>query len=270
MNRRVGVGVAIGGLLPARAVGLIDPSNVRRRLIALALAGVVCGLFFASKSTAQADETAAGATYSALRNYVQQIGAEDIQPVGVRKTSEDDAFAALRDFARRIPDGRPTEIKSGQITVAEADNAFDALREFLQKQNGNQSTPAPAEIPKQPTTPTKPQQPEVAASYVGTKVCLGCHTSQATTFEHTLMGRLAEAGQAAMRILPWAGLGAREARRRAAASAASFRSARMTPAGRRKRTMQSVLAATSAVIGPIGTVACTRRAVSPAPIATPS
>ena len=193
MNRRVDVGVAIGGILPARPLGFIDPNNVRRRLIALALAGVVCGLFFASKSTAQADETAAGATYSGLRSYVQQIGAEDIQPVGVLKTGEGDALAALRDFARGLPDGRPTEIKSGQVKVA-ADNAFDALREFLQKQNGDQPIPAPAEIPKQSTTP-KPPQPEIAASSVGTKVCLGCHTSQATTFEHTLMGRLQKQGK---------------------------------------------------------------------------
>ncbi len=102
MNPWVGVGVAVRALLPVRAVGSIDPSNVRRRLIVLALAGVVFGLFFASKSTAQADETVAGASYSALRNYIQKISAEDIQPVGVLKTGEGDAFAALRDFARGL------------------------------------------------------------------------------------------------------------------------------------------------------------------------
>ncbi len=191
MNGSVSVGVIIGPRhLWARATASDDSTNFRRRLIALAIAALVYGSLFGSP-TARAEESVSGDAYSALRSYAREIGPENIQPAGVPKAG-DDAFAALRDFARQLPDGRPVEVKSGQIRVA-ADNAFDALREFLQKQNSDQSTPAPAETPKAPAA--KPQQPAVAASYVGTKVCLGCHTSQATTFDHTLMGRLAKQGK---------------------------------------------------------------------------
>jgi len=194
MSGSVSVGVIIGPPHRwARATASDDSTNFRRRLIALAIAALVYGSLCGSP-TARAEDSVSGDAYSALRSYARDIGSENIRPAGVPKAG-DDAVAALRDFARQLPDGRPVEVKSGQIKLA-ADNAFDALREFLQKQQDGQASPAPAEAPKTAApAAVKPEQPAVAANYVGTKVCLGCHTSQATTFEHTLMGRLAKQGK---------------------------------------------------------------------------
>jgi DmsE family decaheme c-type cytochrome len=193
MNGWVSVGLT-NSAVNRSVCGLDSRITVRKSLSTAAIAALVYGSLFGSPTARAEESSVSGSAYSTLRNYVQEIGPKDIQSVSVGKTDEDDAFAVLRDFARQLPDGQSTSVKSGHVRVA-ADNAFDALREFLQKQNGNQSTPAPAEIPKQPATSPKSHQSEVAAVSVGTKVCLGCHTSQATTFEHTLMGRLQKQGK---------------------------------------------------------------------------
>ena len=69
------------------------------------------------------------------------------------------------------------------------------------------------------------------------------------------------------RCLLWS---ARQLRPTVSAWVASFPIARTIPAERRNRTTPSASPATSAAREPSGRAACTRRAVSPAPIATPS
>jgi len=141
-----------------------------------------------------------------LRSYVQTLGAND------QNTNQDnnqdqaglagdaasaDSVATLRAYA----DGLAAEPaasdsphaankdavdKKDEVKVAEADNAFDALREFLDRHNPATPPPPP---PVRPAVPAV-ELPVIEATMVGSKVCLGCHASQADVFSHTLMGRL--------------------------------------------------------------------------------
>ena len=142
-----------------------------------------------------------------LRDYVQHIGAQrelntaartDIaSTASVHDQQGADVFADLRAFAERILNEAP-QPTGERLKVAEADNAFDALREFLQKHNG-------APPPEQPTAPARPpivapkapiaEPPLIVANNVGSNVCLGCHAAQADTFGYTLMGRLQKQGK---------------------------------------------------------------------------
>jgi len=159
---------------------------------AIILAILVCAV---ATSTGRAEPIVADSNpYTALRSYAEEVGL----PQNHTRTLQEDAdpvFAALRDFSARLPDARGESTSpSEQIKTAAADNAFDALREYLQK--GNQQAPTPSETPKKKAPESAaPEQPRVAVNYVGTKVCLGCHSSQATEFDHTLMGRLAKQGK---------------------------------------------------------------------------
>jgi DmsE family decaheme c-type cytochrome len=130
---------------------------------------------------------------SALSNYARQIGSEAPKPISLKAADiannqfDDQAYAALRAFAQRLGPTQTDSIKN-QPKLADADNALDALREFLQKG----SSTAPAEAPKAPAAAPKPKGPPVEAHFVGMKVCLGCHASQAESFSHTLMGRIGQ------------------------------------------------------------------------------
>ena len=142
------------------------------------------------------DSTLSSASFSALRDYAQSVATGPAANVAqatdrAKIDSDGGAYAALRVFAQGLDADRQRAAGS-PIKLAEADNAVDALREFFEKQNGT----APAEKPKTPVrVAPKPKGPPVEASYVGTKVCLGCHTSQAENFGHTLMGRLLKQGK---------------------------------------------------------------------------
>jgi DmsE family decaheme c-type cytochrome len=105
-------------------------------------------------------------------------------------------IAALRDYAREV--AGEGETAAGAFRVAEADNAFDALREFLKK--GNEPPPQPGAKPgTSPASPAKPVPPSIkpSASFIdarrlGSQTCLSCHAVQAEAFGRTLMGRIAK------------------------------------------------------------------------------
>ena len=118
-----------------------------------------------------------------LRAYMANVAAAPAQPA-------DSSVAALRDFVGALD--APQSAQTPTIKVAEADNAVDALRDFF---NHKDSSAAPARAPAPAAKPVKVSKPAVEANYVGTKVCLGCHTSQAEGFGHTLMGRLLKQGK---------------------------------------------------------------------------
>ena len=140
-----------------------------------------------------------------LRDYVQRVATqtESTAPQQVNLTSAGsadtkvgtDPLVSLRAFVQQIQNNAPQSARD-RVKVAEADNAFDALREFLQKHNGS----AP---PEQPNAPARPpitkapitEPPLIAANNVGSNVCLGCHAAQADTFGYTLMGRLQKQGK---------------------------------------------------------------------------
>jgi len=133
-----------------------------------------------------------GDSYSGLANFVQVIGAEQPRLVSLKETKtphpplDDAAFAALREFTQRVGVDQPSSVSAPRLKVAEADNAFDALREFLQRGAQPNSTPI------QPRT-AAPQRdrPVIDATYVGEKVCMTCHAKHAAEFSKTLMGRIA-------------------------------------------------------------------------------
>ena len=109
-------------------------------------------------------------------------------PQGRDSQFDDKTYAALRDFAQRIGAPQPESLKD-QLKLAAADNAVDALREFLGGGSSSQKSPVSAS-PSGPVAGGKHSTPAVEATYVGAKVCMTCHATQAEAFSHTLMGRI--------------------------------------------------------------------------------
>lgn len=102
----------------------------------------------------------------------------------------DPEIAALRDYAREV--GAESD---GSFQVAEADNAFDALRDLLRKKNEPSPHPPvkPQTGPARPVPPSiKPSVSFVDARRLGAQTCLFCHAVQAESFGRTLMGRVAK------------------------------------------------------------------------------
>ncbi len=133
---------------------------------------------------------------SPLRSFVQLIGAEAPMPIAAKSGNSgpqiDDTYAALRDFSARVSGEQPS---TSRIQVAEATNLLDYLRE---KARGGESQPA---APAKPAAPVKAAPGKVVktapgeATYVGSNVCLGCHTPWVEDFSKTLMGRLFKQGK---------------------------------------------------------------------------
>ncbi len=143
-------------------------------------------------ATASAVETNVSAdNFSALREYAQSIGTErkTAGALGqssinvVPKESIDATIAALRAFTDRIGADQP-ESTASLPKLADADNLLDFLR-----QGGSSAQPSAAPKKGPVAGGTKPGAP-VEASFVGAKVCVTCHATQAESFSHTLMGRI--------------------------------------------------------------------------------
>jgi DmsE family decaheme c-type cytochrome len=166
--------------------------TIAKTQITFVLTGLACLAVFGSSDAVRAQNAAMpGDAYAAVRDYAQQIGSDEVRPSTLGH-SDDAPFAALSDFAQKLSDSHPVAAPSRQIKVADADSLFDALQQFLQKQNGA----APAEQPRPVAPrPARPEEPDIAATVVGSNVCLGCHTAQAEPFSYTLMGRLQKQGK---------------------------------------------------------------------------
>ena len=157
-------------------------------LVALAQPGTAAGPTLQGPSSQEP-------AFAALQAFAQSIKPDASGPsfgsTGVRSDA-DATLYDLRDFARLLDEPSPSD-KPAALKVAEADNAFDALREFLQKGNADQAKP-PALAPKPAKVAPKPAAP-IDASYVGSKVCAGCHTGHIEAFTQTLMGKLFQQGK---------------------------------------------------------------------------
>ena len=161
-----------------------------QRLALLAVAGVVCGVLSGFSGSARANDLAGSDnSIAALRSYVQLVAAAQPQtairgtPQAPSAGGEIDDYATLRAFS-----GPPQSIKD-QPKLAEADNLMDWLK---------QGAPAPAAAPPPVAAPraTVGKAPgAVEATYIGSKVCLGCHSAVAATYATTLMGRLQRTGK---------------------------------------------------------------------------
>jgi DmsE family decaheme c-type cytochrome len=167
-------------------------SNFHKILAKLAVAAVVCVPLLGFSQTARAQAVALpDKAYTALRDYVHHIDDGDRQPTNVGPVHGQAAFVTLQDYVNGLTGDTPPIVTPIQFKVADADNALDALRDFLKRQNGTQ----PAKPAAAPKPPAKPTEPLVQASYVGSKICLGCHSTQADIFSHTFMGRLQTQGK---------------------------------------------------------------------------
>jgi DmsE family decaheme c-type cytochrome len=140
-----------------------------------------------------------------LRDYVQRVATQPettvLQQVNLTSAGSADTkvgtdpLVSLRAFVQQIQNDAPQSARD-RVKVAEADNAFDALRDFLQKHNGSAPPEQPRKAPP-PVTPKAPlaEPPLIVANNVGSNVCLGCHAAQADSFGYTLMGRLQKQGK---------------------------------------------------------------------------
>ncbi len=181
------------------------PHTPGRLFVAFAALGVFCATLSGFAACARADDLAIRSDPVAqLRNYVRLVATAQAgsgvpadtnqAPTAIATgESDSDGYAALRAFVRGIGAAPPQSTK-GRLQVAEADNAFDALREFLDRHN-----PAAPPPPPSPPPPVRPlpaaELPVIEGTVVGTKVCLGCHAVQADVFSHSLMGRLLTQGK---------------------------------------------------------------------------
>lgn len=186
------VGGAVLGLIqPAMAVQIvsdpgpgINPGSGQ---------GVYAALLDLDKSSpkparTQRDDDA----FSALAGFAQTVSAgTKAAKAAEEKTArprqaEDATYSELAEFAQRVGAKRPVS-QEPRLKLAEADNAVDALKDFL-RQNG---TPAPV-TPPAPVAPARGKSagPPVDATFVGQKVCVTCHAVYAESFSKTLMGRI--------------------------------------------------------------------------------
>ena len=152
----------------------------------------------------------------ALRDYAEQIGAAEPKPVKVDDSSSphphgaDETLEALRDYAQQIGIAQPASAGPPALRVAEADTAFDALRNLF----GGGTQPNPSAAPAAPDAPQKstpkatphpaPKRakpaaprylapaPVLAGNFIGTRTCVMCHALQLKSFGDTLMGRIAK------------------------------------------------------------------------------
>jgi len=121
---------------------------------------------------------------AALEGFARTVAAESKAPVQKAAASrlDDAVYAELTDFAKRVG-VKPTVSQQPRVKLAQADNAVDALKDFLR---GN-GTPAPV---APPPPAARPAGPVVDAHFVGEKVCATCHAGHAESFSKTLMGRI--------------------------------------------------------------------------------
>ena len=181
------VGGAVLGLIqPAMAVQIVSDPGINPGTGQ----GVYAALLDLDRSGAKpAPAQRDGDAFSALAGFAQTVSAESKRPGEKATTSRqtDDAIYELTEFAQRVGAERPVS-HVPRLKLAEADNAVDALKDFLR---GNAAPPA--DTPKAPLAPpvrVKPAGPPVEAHFVGEKVCMTCHAGHAESFSKTLMGRI--------------------------------------------------------------------------------
>jgi len=185
------VGGAVLGLVqPAFAVGIISSDQPLFPTSGQGVYAALLDLDGAKPAPAQRGDDA----ISELAGFAQTITVDTKAPgkpaSGQKITAprqDDTVYAQLAEFARQVG-AEGTVSHRPRLKLADADNAVDALKEFL----GSNPAP-PAEAPKAPVAaPAKvaPAGPPVEAHFVGEKVCVTCHANYAESFSKTLMGRI--------------------------------------------------------------------------------
>jgi DmsE family decaheme c-type cytochrome len=176
------VGGAVLGLIqPAFAVGVISSDQA---IFPTSGQGIYAALL--DLDGANAKPAAAGREDDAFTNlagFAQTVAAKTSGENAAASGPTDEAvYAELAEFAQRVGAKRAVAHEP-RVKLAEADNAIDALKDFL-RQDGKPEAPAPV------ARPAKPAGPPVEAHFVGEKVCATCHAGHAESFSKTLMGRI--------------------------------------------------------------------------------
>ncbi|MGZ3310306.1 MAG: hypothetical protein ACXU8R_17445, partial [Xanthobacteraceae bacterium] len=181
------VGGAVLGLIqPAFAVGVITSDQPLFPTSGQGVYAALLDLDGAKPATAPRGDDA----FSALAGFAQTVAVQSKTSgrttSGQKATasSQDEAvFAELAEFAQRVGAKRSVSHES-RLKLADADNAIDALQEFL-RGNGK---PAPVAPPV--AASPRSSAPPVEAHFVGEKVCATCHAGHQESFSKTLMGRI--------------------------------------------------------------------------------
>jgi DmsE family decaheme c-type cytochrome len=125
--------------------------------------------------------------FSALRDFARQLGgepADQSEPAGAAHPAtnhsriDDDSLAALRDFVQQIGADQAPSGDAGRIRLAQA----------------QQPNPKAAKAAKAIKAPAGPED----AIAVGSAVCLTCHANQAAAFAQTVMGKIGKVRKGTM------------------------------------------------------------------------
>ena len=196
LGRSALVGGAVLGLIqPALAVDVVSsPDGFAKSspgIYAKSSQGVYAALLDLDRSSpkpapAQRDNDA----FSALASFAQTASVQSKtsgEKATTSRPTDEAIYGELSEFAQRVGAKRPVA-REARVQLAEADNAVDALKDFL---HGN-GTPAPVapQAPVARPAKARPAGPEVEAHFVGEKVCATCHAGHAESFSKTLMGRI--------------------------------------------------------------------------------
>lgn len=176
------VGGAVLGLVqPAFAVGVISSDQAVFPTSGQGVYAALLDLDGAKAAPTQRGDDA----FASLSDFAQAVASPSKtsgEKAAASRPGDEAVFAELAEFAQRAGAKQPVSHEP-RLKLAEADNAIDALKGFLQ-QNG---TPAP--VPPPPPV-ARPAGPPVEAHFVGQKVCETCHAGHAESFSKTLMGRI--------------------------------------------------------------------------------
>lgn len=176
------VGGAVLGLIqPAFAVGVISSDQA---IFPTSGQGIYAALLDLDgvKAAAAGPENDA---FSNLAGFAQTVAAKTSgENAAASRPTGDAVYAELAEFAQRVGAKRAVSHEP-RLKLADADNAIDALKGFLQNNGTPEKAPAPVISPVR----GKSAAP-VDAIFVGEKVCATCHAGHAESFSKTLMGRI--------------------------------------------------------------------------------
>jgi DmsE family decaheme c-type cytochrome len=177
------VGGAVLGLVqPAFAIGVISSDQAIFPTSGQGIYAALLDLDGANVKPAPAgrDDDA----FAQLAGFAQNVAAKTSgENAAASQPAGDAVYAELAEFAQRV--GAKREVShEPRVKLAEADNAIDALKDFLRQDGKPEAMPAPV------VAPVKPAGPPVEAHFVGEKVCMTCHAGHAESFSKTLMGRI--------------------------------------------------------------------------------
>jgi DmsE family decaheme c-type cytochrome len=173
-----------------RASALPAVASRKQTILAYALSAVMIAPLPGTLPASAAVTAPPSQPFSEFRNFVMSASSpSESQTVSAQTTkqsarSEDPSFTALSEFTQRLKVGSDSPRK---VQVAEATNAFDAMREYLQ---GAPPPPPPSPAPAPAAAVPVTKGPVVAATYVGSKACAGCHVPYIEAFKKTTMGKL--------------------------------------------------------------------------------